>query len=432
MTLLTTANLKAVALSFIGALIAYRIYWEATSGAARRALARQDGCLPAKPYRSKPLLFGLDVFANVKAYREHRLLERWTKPLTSNNAHTLIANIFGQNIFWTDDSKNVKTMLATNFDQWSLGQERIQQMEAYLGYGIFTSEGASWKHSRDMLRACFERSQVADISILEKHTGRLLQNPLLHELTLDIATEFLFGRSTDAQDYNREDNACKEFIEAFEYCQNPMGERSEKYGFLAAFLPDGKFKKRAKTIRDELLSATQNRTVIRSELLNILLAGRDTTASLLSNLIWELSRQPAMLSRLRREIEDAILPRGGRLDSQSPTLVPEGAYVAYLPCAIYRPRDVYGDDAHRFDPTRWLDEGHASSPLRPGWAYLPFSGGPRICIGQNFALTECIFVVVRLLQVFYVERRDEEPWREKLGITCVGLGGCKVGLTPRG
>ncbi|KAL5397352.1 hypothetical protein PMIN03_012889 [Paraphaeosphaeria minitans] len=518
MALLSTANLQAIALSCIGALIAYRVYWEATTGAAQRSLARQHGCLPPKSFRSKYWLFGLDVFlANIKAYREHKLLERWTKTLTSHNAHTLVAKIFSQTFFLTDDPENIKAMLATEFDQWSLGQERIKQMEAYLGHGIFTSEGASWKHSRDMLRPCFERSQVADISILEKHTARLLQNvpkdgttvdlqPLLHELTLDVATEFLFGRSTDAQDRGREDNACKAFIDAFEYCQNPMTERSEKLGFLAFFLPDWKLKKCAKVIRDftdkiideeittpsqntkdawkpssgryvfldELVSATQNRTIIRSELLNILLAGRDTTASLLSNLIWELSRQPSMLSRLRQEIEDTIgnddtptypqlktmkylrallnesqrlhpivpsnsrqalhdatLPRGGGPHGESPILVPKGAYVTYLPWALHRRRDVYGEDAAVFDPTRWLDEGHASSPLRPGWAYLPFSGGPRVCIGQNFALTECMFVVVRLLQVFAVEQRDGEPWREKLGITCVGLGGCKVGLRPR-
>ncbi|KAJ4352023.1 uncharacterized protein N0V89_007369 [Didymosphaeria variabile] len=514
MALVSLVYLQAIALPCIAALIVYRVYWGATTGAARHALATQHGCLPAKQYTSKYTIFGIDHFlSNMKAYREHKLLESWTRILTSNNAHTMTVKMVGQTIYWTDDPDNVKAMLAVNFDQWSLGQERIQQMSAYLGHGIFTSEGAAWKRSRDMLRPCFERSQVADVSIMEKHTGRLLQivprdgttvdlQPLLHELTLDVATEFLFGRSTDALDYSREDTACKEFIEAFEYCQNPMGERNEKYGILGMFLPDRKFKKCAKAIRDftdkiidkeiasqspaekdagnqryvfldELSSATQNRTVIRSELLNILLAGRDTTASLLSNLIWELSRQPEMLTRLRQEIEDSvgndiptyqqlkdmkylkalinesqrmypivpsnsrqalhdtILPRGGGPDGQSPTLVPKGAYVVYLPWSMHRRPDVFGEDAHKFDPTRWLDEGHDSSPLRPGWAYLPFSGGPRICIGQNFALTECMFVVVRLLQTFHVEGRDDEPWREKLGITCVGLGGCKVGLRPR-
>lgn len=140
---------------------------------------------------------------------------------------------------------------------------------------------------------------------------------------------------------------------------------------------------------------------------------------------------PIVPSNARQALQDTILPRGGGPDGKSPVLISKGSYVLYIPWAMHRRTDAFGDDAHVFDPTRWLDEGHASSPLRPGWAYLPFSGGPRICIGQNFALTECMFVLVRLLQRYDIDKRDDEPWREKLGITCVGLGGCKVGLTQR-
>lgn len=221
---------------------------------------------------------------------------------------------------------------------------------------------------------------------------------------------------------------------------------------------------------DELRSVTQDRTVIRSELLNILLAGRDTTASLLSNLLFEIPRHPEILARLRREIvehvgdevptyqqlkemkylkaimsesqrlypivpsnsrqalQDTILPRGGGPKGTAPVLVPKGAYVQYHPYAMHRRPDIYGPDADVFEPTRWLDGEHPSSPLRPGWGYNPFSGGPRVCIGQNFALTEASFVVVRLLQTFDIESRDNEAWREKLSLTCTGLGGCKLGL----
>jgi cytochrome P450 len=224
---------------------------------------------------------------------------------------------------------------------------------------------------------------------------------------------------------------------------------------------------------DELLSATQDPTVIRSELLNILLAGRDTTASLLSNVLWELSRQPDVTLRLRREIEehvgsgqptydqikelkylkailnesqrmypvvpsnsrqalkDTIIPCGGGPEGKAPVLVPKGAIVAYHTWAMHHRTDIFGADAHVFDPTRWLANEHPFSPLRPGWAYIPFSGGPRVCIGQNFALTETMFVVVRLLQTFDIESRDSKPWAEKLTVTCTGMNGCKVGLEPR-
>jgi cytochrome P450 len=55
--------------------------------------------------------------------------------------------------------------------------------------------------------------------------------------------------------------------------------------------------------------------------------------------------------------------------------------------------DFWGPDADRFIPERW--EGR-----KFGFNYLPFNAGPRICIGQQFALAEIAYVTVRLLQKF--------------------------------
>jgi cytochrome P450 len=138
---------------------------------------------------------------------------------------------------------------------------------------------------------------------------------------------------------------------------------------------------------------------------------------------------PIVPSNSREAIRDTVLPHGGGPDGLSPILIPKGAYTVFLSRGMHRREDIYGPDAEEFNPSRWLDNEHPSSPLRPGWGYLPFNGGPRICIGQQFALTETSYVVVRLLQEFPVlESRDNEPWREKLGLTCTSLGGAKVGL----
>ncbi len=137
---------------------------------------------------------------------------------------------------------------------------------------------------------------------------------------------------------------------------------------------------------------------------------------------------------------------------------------------MHRRKDFYGEDAEEFRPERWID-GEEGKGLRVGWEYLPFNGGPRICIGrelvfgnslpsltrfsrssflvyphfiivssvawltdlfiEQFALTEVSYVTVRLMQEFAeIESRDPEPWREKFTIVCTGLGGCKVVLTP--
>lgn len=138
---------------------------------------------------------------------------------------------------------------------------------------------------------------------------------------------------------------------------------------------------------------------------------------------------PIVPTNSREAIKDTVLPHGGGPDGTSPLFVAKGATVAWLSRGMHRREDIYGPDAEDFNPSRWLDGEHASSPLRPGWGYLPFNGGPRICIGQQFALTETSYVVVRLLQEFPgLESRDDEVWREKLSITCTGLGGAKVGL----
>lgn len=93
---------------------------------------------------------------------------------------------------------------------------------------------------------------------------------------------------------------------------------------------------------------------------------------------------------------------------------------------MHRRRDIYGEDADQFRPERW--EGN----LRAGWGYLPFNGGARICVGQQFALTEASYTMVRLVQKFGdIESRDSEPWKEQFGLTTASLNGTKVALVPR-
>lgn len=178
----------------------------------------------------------------------------------------------------------------------------------------------------------------------------------------------------------------------------------------------------------ELISQTSDKVRIRDELLNILFAGRDTSASLLSNVWFELSRRPEILARLRQEVDalddeipsleelknmkylravlneslrlypivpqnnrqalaDTFLPVGGGKDGASPVFVPKGQIVVWSLYAMHRRKDLYGEDAELFRPQRWLDQKD-SKGLRVGWEFLPFNGGPRICIGRTFSLSD--------------------------------------------
>jgi cytochrome P450 len=66
---------------------------------------------------------------------------------------------------------------------------------------------------------------------------------------------------------------------------------------------------------------------------------------------------------------------------------------------MQRREDIFGPTVNNFDPSRW--DSWTPTP----WTYIPFNGGPRICLGQNFALTEMAYVVTRICQLY--ERVEE-------------------------
>ncbi|TKA57540.1 hypothetical protein B0A49_13148 [Cryomyces minteri] len=197
--------------------------------------------------------------------------------------------------------------------------------------------------------------------------------------------------------------------------------------------------------RYSLLSAlaaqAQDPTEIRDQLLAILLAGRDTTAALLGWVLYVLATHPALFQHLRAAVlaafppsssssthpvtftslkacryltyvlnetlrlyppvplnsrvalRDTVLPTGGGPDGSRPIAVRKGQVVVFCVYAMQRREDLWGSDAGVFRPERW--EGR-----KLDWGFLPFSGGPRVCLGQQYALTEAAYLVVRFLQRF--------------------------------
>ena len=96
---------------------------------------------------------------------------------------------------------------------------------------------------------------------------------------------------------------------------------------------------------------------------------------------------------------------------------------------MQRRKDIFGPDAHEFRPERWTDGDHGG--LRTSWEYVPFSGGPRICIGQQFALTQVAYMVARIVQLFEaIGARDERPMEVVLSTTTILKNGCWVRLKP--
>lgn len=371
-----------------------------------------------------------------------------------------------------------------------------------------------------MLRPQFARAQVSDLDLEEAHIKNLMGHlsadtsgwtpvtdvmPLFFRLTLDTATEFLFGESVDSQlsllpGYvsKRKPMAVseKEYALSFDRAQTLISA-SVAYGDLYwlghnkelkesckrchAFIDhyvqlalnkdkssatemtsDGKKKY---VFLDALVESTRDPIELRSQMINILLAGRDTTASLLSFIFMVFTEHPHTYKKLRniiledfgtftnpreitfenlkacsylqwvmsetlrlypvvpldgrRALKDTTLPTGGGPNGTSPIYIRKGSQVDYSIYAMHRLKDIWGPDADEFRPERF--DGR-----RSGWEYLPFNGGPRICIGQQFALTEAGYVLVRLLQRFEAVEGVGNSWES---VEKGGFGYDRLGLT---
>jgi cytochrome P450 len=105
---------------------------------------------------------------------------------------------------------------------------------------------------------------------------------------------------------------------------------------------------------------------------------------------------PVVPFNVRMSLHDTTLPRGGGPDGMSPIGVLKDTPIGYSSLILQRREDFYppGSNHLVFNPDRW----YTWQPKH--WTFIPFNGGPRICIGQQFALTEMGYTIVRLLQRF--------------------------------
>ena len=187
-----------------------------------------------------------------------------------------------------------------------------------LGDGIFTQDGAAWKHSRELLRPQFSRQQYRDLDIFRDHIDNLIQRvseqsdsvdlqPLFFLFTLDTTTAFLFGESTYSLISDRSAGG-KRFAKDFDTAQEYIVKRFRLLD-LYWLIGGSKFRSSCASVQrfveeiiekrqqnpeanqeatsryvffDAVAQASQDRNALRDQLINILLAGRDTTACLLT------------------------------------------------------------------------------------------------------------------------------------------------------
>ncbi|KAH6604929.1 cytochrome p450 alkane hydroxylase [Trichoderma cornu-damae] len=344
----------------------------------------------------------------------------------------------------TRDPEQIKAILATKFSHFGHGPMWHKLWRPFLGDGIFGVDGQLWHDSRSMIRPMFARDRLRNLVIFDACTTKLLSKipsagatidlkDLFYRWALDTTTEFLLGENVNSLDfpvaplipkgeYYRAIRRIEEFIEpaiarTLAIPRARLAELSKsdtEYSFLHS-----------------IARYTRDPKVIRDQIMSVLLAGRDTTAATLSWAMYELSNCPQIWAKLRREVlgklgcqatptyeilKDLthvknILNETLRLHPAAPLNMRQALETTTIPgrpgeadvvllkgdsvtintlgmhtCAdLYPPISEEFADPKIFSPERW--QHWTPKP----WTYAPFSGGPRMCAGQNFALTEMAF-----------------------------------------
>ncbi|KAF8998701.1 cytochrome P450 monooxygenase pc-3 [Cyathus striatus] len=424
---------------------------------------------------------------------------------------TFEASIPFQRQVFTSDPGHIKAILATQFDNFEKGTLFGEQAHSLLGTGVFNSDGDMWKFHRNITRPFFARDRISDFEIFSVHTDEALKQAkerldegypidfqdLVSRFTLDSASEFLFGNNVESLSAGLaypessskinsptfENHPSKSYVSAFLEGQFKLASRinfgeiwslTELFSdqispsrkivdeFLAPLMNNAIRKKHerkheiekeeAGNLLDYLVEQTEDTTVLMDELVNLLVAGRDTTASLLTFAVYMMAEHPEMARKLREEVLNTIgpdspptydtirdmkylraflnevlriytpVPLNGRNAKRDTVLSPStpGELPLYIPAKtkctysvfiMHRREDLWGPDALEFDPDRFIDERLGKYLTPNPFIFSPFSAGPRICLGQQFAYQESSFFLVRLLQRFssFTLGQDAQP-----------------------
>lgn len=370
-------------------------------------------------------------------------------------------HILGLDVFLVSDPRDIERVLVTEHRK-VVKDRYTQDLSRLLGQGLLTSDGDHWRRQRRLAQPAFHRDRIAHyaemmVEAAEQHIANWRPGMVLDvhdemmQLTRDIVCRTLFGSqpSPEMAAVNRAledtmDRFAEPVFAIFPFLEKmplPLSIRYRRAVRTLDTIVYGLIRKRRAEARDtgDLLSmllaardedgSHMSDQQVRDEIMTIFLAGHETTAIALSWTFYLLSLHPEACAALGDEVRRVLgdgsaslrhLPELRMTDnvaSESMRLyppawalgrevvepfelrgrmIPKGTQLWLSPWVVHRDPRLFQDPL-AFRPSRW-ENGFAKS--LPKFGYFPFGGGPRLCIGNNFALTEIALVLATIAKKF--------------------------------
>jgi cytochrome P450 len=436
-----------------------------------------------------PPAFG--VYGNLREFAADRLgtLARWAREYGD-----IVSARFGpRRIIFLNHPELVEEVLVHQNRKF-IKHYRLRQAKMTLGEGLLTSEGEFWRAQRKLMQPAFHRERIAGFAdLMVAFTERLIatweegQTRDLHtdmmRLTLEIVAMALFGAELNGES--------AEVGAAMETLMHNFAVSTAQPFIIPRWLPIPSNLRSAAAVRrldrvlfriiarrrqshdergdllsmllharDEESGRRMTDRQLRDECMTLFLAGHETTANALSWAWYLLSQHPNTEARLHDEVQRVLAGRAPTIADLSqlpytesvvnealrlfpPAWMPgresteplelggypiaRGTTVFMTTWVIHRdPR--WFDDADTFRPERW-----ANGLLQriPRYAYYPFGGGPRICIGNSFALMEATLVLATIAQKYRLSLAPDAVVTPLPSMTLRPAQGVKMVLSQR-
>ena len=172
------------------------IYQKWSTYTSFRAAAVQHGCQRPRKYPHSDPIWGYDLHRErTKATQSGNLMKLYERHFELYGK-TFEEQFFNTKVINTMEAANIQQAAALSFQDWGKLSSRNASSSPFLGRGIFSEDGAFWKHSRDLIKPTFARSEISDVNSLGVFVDRLLDliphdgttvdiQPLIHKLVLE-------------------------------------------------------------------------------------------------------------------------------------------------------------------------------------------------------------------------------------------------------
>ncbi len=387
--------------------------------------------------------------------------------------------------------KDIEYVLLTNSANF-IKSVFLRESRALFGNGLLTSDGRLWQQQRRLLQPAFRHDHVATYSqAMVESTERAMAgwqdgevrdvHRDMTRLTLEIVARVLFGEDMTAD----AEEACEAFGVFFEQFDDRFG-----LYLIPEWLPTPENLRYRKSIRrldkilDRVISQKRagradsgdilssllrvrgengvgmNKVQLRDEMMTLFFTGHETTALAMAWTWYLLAQHPEAEAKLFEEVDRVLagraptvqdIPRLRYVDwvmKESLRLyppaygvvreavhdceiggydIPAGATLAMFQWVVHRdPR--FFDRPDEFIPERWANEFERRLPR---CAYFPFGAGPRVCIGNSFALTELPLLIAAIARRFQFRLLPGHPVAVNPSLTLRPRKGIKVTLKKR-